>query len=175
MVIKTSLTEELILGILTEKPHHGYQIEKLIVDRGMRKWTDVGFSSIYYVLEKLEKKGLAKSVPAKGKDKKEYSITKLGLTILIEKTRQRLVERQPANSHFMTALANSQNMSSKELLQALTERKYILEKDLQVLKNQQAGGRSLPRSAEQLFSLGLTMLQAELNWLESEIQTLQSQ
>ena len=60
MVIKTSLTEELILGILAEQPHHGYQIEKLIVDRGMRKWTDVGFSSIYYVLEKLEKKGLAK-------------------------------------------------------------------------------------------------------------------
>jgi transcriptional regulator len=175
MVIKTSLTEELILSILTEKPHHGYQIEKLIVDRGMRKWTDVGFSSIYYVLEKLERKGLAKSVPAKGKDKKEYSITKLGLTILIEKTRQRLVERHPANSHFMTALANSQNMSSKELLQALTERKYILEKDLQVLKNQQAGGHCLPRSAKQLFSLGLTMLQAELNWLESEIQTLQSQ
>ena len=71
MVIKTSLTEELILGILAEQPHHGYQIEKLIVDRGMRKWTDVGFSSIYYVLEKLEKKDLAKSVPAKGKDKKE--------------------------------------------------------------------------------------------------------
>ena len=59
MVIKTSLTEELILGILAEQPHHGYQIEKLIVDRGMRKWTDVGFSSIYYVLEKLEKNELA--------------------------------------------------------------------------------------------------------------------
>ena len=55
------------------------------------------------------------------------------------------------------------------------KRKYILEKDLQVLKNQQAGGQCLPRSARQLFSLGLTMLQAELNWLESEIQTLQSQ
>ena len=105
----------------------------------------------------------------------EYSISKLGLTVLIEKTRQRLVERQPTNSHFMTALANSQNMSSKELLQALMKRKYILEKDLQVLKNQQTGGQCLPMSARQLFSLGLTMLQAELNWLESEIQTLQSQ
>ena len=132
-------------------------------------------SGTTHPLKKLRYPTSTKSVPAKGKDKKEYSITKLGLTVLIEKTRQRLVERQPANSHFMTALANSQNMSSKELLQALTERKYILEKDLQVLKNQQAGGQCLPRSARQLFSLGLTMLQAELNWLESEIQTLQSQ
>ena len=78
MTIGTSLTEELILGILAEQPCHGYQIEKLIEERGMRKWTDVGFSSIYYILEKLEKKGLAESVPTKGKDKKEYKITKSG-------------------------------------------------------------------------------------------------
>ena len=44
MTIGTSLTEELILGILAEQPRHGYQIEKLIEERGMRKWTDVGFS-----------------------------------------------------------------------------------------------------------------------------------
>lgn len=173
MVIKTSLTEELILGILEEQPHHGYQIEKLIEERGMRKWTDVGFSSIYYVLEKLEKKGLAESLPAKGKDKKEYSITKLGSAVLVEKTYHRLVERQPANSHFMTALANSQNLSSEDLLRAFRKRKYILEKDLQILKKQQAEGQYAPRSAQQLFSLGLAMLQAELKWLESEIKALQ--
>ena len=39
MSIKTSLTEELILGLLAEQPRHGYQIEKLIEDRGMRRWT----------------------------------------------------------------------------------------------------------------------------------------
>ncbi|MCY7144283.1 PadR family transcriptional regulator, partial [Streptococcus gordonii] len=49
MSIKTSLTEELILGLLAEQPRHGYQIEKLIEDREMRRWTEVGFSSIYYV------------------------------------------------------------------------------------------------------------------------------
>ncbi|WP_019776761.1 PadR family transcriptional regulator [Streptococcus sobrinus] len=174
MSIKTSLTEELILGLLAEQPRHGYQIEKLIEDRGMRRWAEVGFSSIYYVLDKLEKKELAKSAPAKGKEKKEYAITDLGLTVLTEKTKQRLLERQPANSHFMTALANSQNMSPKDLLQAFKARKKILEEDLQVLKLQETGEQYAPRSAQQLFSLGITMLQAELGWLEEEIDILQS-
>ena len=172
MSIKTSLTEELILGLLAEQPRHGYQIEKLIEDREMRRWTEVGFSSIYYVLDKLEKKELAKSAPAKGKEKKEYAITDLGLTVLAE-TKQRLLERQPANSHFMTALANSQNMSPKDLLQAFKARKKVLEEDLQVLKLQEVREGFAPRSAQQLFSLGMTMLQAELNWLESEIEDLQ--
>ena len=174
MSIKTSLTEELILGLLAEQPRHGYQIEKLIEDREMRRWTEVGFSSIYYVLDKLEKKELAKSAPAKGKEKKEYAITDLGLTVLTEKTKQRLLERQPANSHFMTALANSQNMSPKDLLQAFKTRKKVLEEDLQVLKLQEAREGFAPRSAQQLFSLGMTMLQAELGWLEEEIDILQS-
>jgi DNA-binding PadR family transcriptional regulator len=45
----------------------------------MRKWTEVGFSSIYYVLEKLELKGLATSTDAQGNEKKQYSITDTGV------------------------------------------------------------------------------------------------
>jgi DNA-binding PadR family transcriptional regulator len=59
--MKLSLSEQLILGILSEQARHGYDIEKIIIERGMRKWTVVGFSSIYYVLERLEEKGLATS------------------------------------------------------------------------------------------------------------------
>ena len=158
MTIGTSLTEELILGILAEQPRHGYQIEKLIEERGMRKWTDVGFSSIYYILEKLEKKGLAESVPTKGKDKKEYNITKSGSAVLAEKTHHRLIDRQPANSHFMTALSNSQRLSAKELIEVFTERKKTLEEDLQALKIQKSAEKNAPRSARQLFSFALVML-----------------
>ena len=73
----------------------------------------------------------------------------------------------------MTALANSQNMSPKDLLQAFKARKKVLEEDLQVLKLQEVREGFAPRSAQQLFSLVMTMLQAELNWLESEIEDLQ--
>ncbi len=50
-------TELAVLGLLAERPKHGYQIEQDIVERGMREWTEIGFSSIYYILNKLEAAG----------------------------------------------------------------------------------------------------------------------
>lgn len=49
------------LNLLAESPRHGYQIEQLIAERDMRDWTILGFSSIYYVLNKLEEGSLIES------------------------------------------------------------------------------------------------------------------
>ena len=38
-----------ILSLIFELPRHGYEIEKTIEKRGMREWTEIGFSSIYYL------------------------------------------------------------------------------------------------------------------------------
>jgi len=58
-----------ILGLVAEAPRHGYEIEQLIENRGMRNWTEVGFSSIYYILNKLEQRSLIRShrEPAAGR------------------------------------------------------------------------------------------------------------
>ena len=53
-----TLSEQLLLGILAEKDYHGYDIEKVIKERGMRQWTGIGFSSIYYLLNRLEQNQL---------------------------------------------------------------------------------------------------------------------
>ena len=47
--------------------YYGYTIEKIIEERGMRHWTDIGFSSIYYVLKRLESRNLIVSSAAAGK------------------------------------------------------------------------------------------------------------
>ena len=49
--------EMLVLGLVAEMPRHGYQLDQVIEERGMRKWTQIGFSSIYYVLEQARKDG----------------------------------------------------------------------------------------------------------------------
>ena len=43
-----------ILSLVVEQPRHGYEIERVIGERGMREWTEVGFSTIYSLLKKLE-------------------------------------------------------------------------------------------------------------------------
>ena len=55
-----------VLSLIVEGPQHGYAIEQLIEARGMREWTDVGFSSIYYLLKKLEKEGLVRGAIGPG-------------------------------------------------------------------------------------------------------------
>ena len=36
-----------VLALVAEEPRYGYQIEGIIAKRGMREWTEIGFSSIY--------------------------------------------------------------------------------------------------------------------------------
>ena len=49
-VLLLTNAELAILSLIVEQPRHGYEIEQVIEQRGMREWTDVGFSSIYYLL-----------------------------------------------------------------------------------------------------------------------------
>ncbi|MCB9820052.1 helix-turn-helix transcriptional regulator [Candidatus Nomurabacteria bacterium] len=167
--MKLSLSEQLILGILSEQARHGYDIEKVITDRGMRKWTDVGFSSIYYVLERLEAKGLATSSDTQGKQKKQYSITDTGVSALKGEAKKLIAERKPANTHFMTGLATSQLIEDTELNKTLEQRKATLASDLKVLEGKASSVERMPRSARQLFNLSEVLLKAELNWVNKEL------
>lgn len=167
--MKLSLSEQLILGILSEQARHGYDIEKIITDRGMRKWTDVGFSSIYYVLERLKAKGLATSNNTQGKAKKQYSITDTGVSVLKDKARKLIAERKPANTHFMTGLATSQLIEDTELTKSLEQRKASLTSDLKALQSKQSSVAYMPRPALQLFSLSEALLKAELSWVNKEL------
>lgn len=167
-----SLTEQLILGILAEGPQHGYHIEQIIKERDMRKWTDVGFSSIYYTLDKLEKKRLTVSTVSKGKEKKDYRITQEGRETLKAATQKLISERRPANAHLMTGLATSYLLNDNELCAALFKRKEILEKDLKDMQNKQKGNHNDTAVAQQLFSLSQTLLKAEKGWLNQELKKM---
>ena len=164
-----SLNEHLILGILTEGPQHGYRIEQIIAERGMRQWSEVGFSSLYYILDKLEKKGLATSKASIGKEKKEYQITTRGKEVLKQATYELICQRKPANTHLMTALATSFSLDDDELVAALLQRKENLEADLAVMHHTATRSQHNTPIAQRLFHLGQVLLVAELEWINQEI------
>jgi len=74
-----------ILSLISETPRHGYEIEQIIEKRGMREWTEIGFSSIYYLLNKLEKAGQVESqlIPTQGRGsaRRVYQITAGGVKL----------------------------------------------------------------------------------------------
>ena len=75
-----------ILSLVAESDRYGYEIEQVLEARGMRAWTDVGFSSIYYLLKKLERKGFVASerqAPAgRGKARVVYGLLPQGAQAL---------------------------------------------------------------------------------------------
>ena len=83
-----STLEAALLGLLTEKPMHPYEIEKTVVDRDMRSWTGISMSSIYKVLGKLEIKHLVDvhvELTESNVAKKVYIITERGRKEVREK------------------------------------------------------------------------------------------
>lgn len=87
----TSNIEIAVLGLICEKPMHGYEIEKTIKERNMRYWTEISFPSIYKVLRKLEQKKLIKSEIKLAKNnisQKVYTATKSGQQTIKDKVKE---------------------------------------------------------------------------------------
>ena len=98
-----------ILSLVAERPRHGYEIENIIEERGMRDWTEIGFSSIYYLLKKLEKEGLLAGrleEAARGPARKVYSATQAGYEALRAGLLDALSVPRPRLSPLQLGLAN---------------------------------------------------------------------
>ncbi|MFC1699392.1 PadR family transcriptional regulator [Candidatus Omnitrophota bacterium] len=136
-----------ILGLLKEGPKHGYEIKKTIVEV-LSTFTNVDSTSIYYPLNRLEKKGLVeKKSGRKGKrpEKFIYKITKEGEAIFEQLVNENfLTFQRPAfnvdlSLYFLplvrTGLAQTRLRSRlrgmKKIMRWLKQRKLSLEKQKQ--------------------------------------------
>ncbi len=80
--------EALILGMLCYKERHGYELEKYINQNLMRDWSQIGFSSIYSILNKLNKKGLIgyeMKSESEGPKRKVFHLLEEGRELFFEK------------------------------------------------------------------------------------------
>ena len=166
-----------VLSLVAQQPRHGYQIEQVIEERGMRRWTEVGFSSIYFLLKKLEKGGFIEGRLEKterGPARKVYHATKTGQEAFHAAIIEVLSVPQPSPRPLMLALANLPSLSTEETLAALSQyRKHLTEKMeilRTVLENKQ---HSHPYFVDAMFELGLMVMQAELEWVEKFTKQIQ--
>src|SRR3954471_2131483 len=113
-----------LLGLLVEQPRHGYDLEKVIEERGVRAWTALGFSSIYYVLDKLAKRGLDEpvSAPASAKSRVVFRTTTTGRELCATATREALEPLTPVHARVLVAMANSPGLPDADVTAGLTRR-----------------------------------------------------
>jgi len=158
-----------ILGIVSEGATHAYNIEKIIAERGIRERTNVGFSTIYAVLNKMQKIGLLESnlEPQKGlPSRRIYSITPKGRQIFNEEIFKALSQPQHQPSLFETGLTYSGVLNKEALREALTLYDTELGRQIQ---NKVHELTALSNTNDQvqraLLTRPLVILQAERKWI----------
>lgn len=158
-----------ILSLISEKPRHGYEIEGVIEERGMRDWTDVAFSSIYFILNRLMKKGLAASSlqPASGRGpaKKVFHSTDEGHKALHDGILQAIVTEDRSGKSFLLALACLPMLTKVEIEEAFTRRFARLTAKIDELSQHPTlVFPGMPLHVRAMFEYSINQIQAELAW-----------
>ncbi len=158
-----------ILSLVAEQPRHGYQIERVIEERGMREWTEIGFSSIYYLLKKLERQGLIEShleEAQRGPARKVYRPTPAGRQALDEGVLAALSVPGRCYPPIQLGLANLPIVPPARATAALRAYRRALAERLAHLRASQERQRPLPYFVEAMFDHSATMIQAERAWVD---------
>jgi len=165
-----------ILSLVAEKPRHGYEMEQVIEGRGMREWTEVGFSSIYYLLKKLEKDGLVEGQLEKaerGPARKVYRPTPAGWQALRDGVLEALSVPQPCYSPLQLGMANLPGIPPNEAIAALEQYREALIERIEGVQATWDRQRPLPYFVDAMFDHGITMAETEIAWIEKLIKQVE--
>ena len=170
--------EAAVLGLLCEEPLYGYTIEKIIDERGMRYWTDIGFSSIYYVLKRLESRGLIASSCEQQENKpsrKVYTITTDGRKMMNGKIRSLLAGPRRVPSPFDLGIGYNFLLPHEETVACLRERVSSLDRSIRLLKKRKKTHQenNRPYFVIALFDRALVHMAAEKDWVETFIREVE--
>lgn len=169
----TALTsaELTLLGLLVEKPRHGYEVEEVITARGMREWTEIGFSSIYYLLGRLRDRGLITELDTpkagRGKARHVYGPTAEGRAECARAAEAAIAEVRPLFPPVLVGLANQPLIPPDRLHAALATRADALAAQAAAVRGTADAQRDAPDFVRALFDYSLAQLDAEQAWLSA--------
>jgi DNA-binding PadR family transcriptional regulator len=167
-----SNAEAALLGLLSEGPMYPYQIEQEVKFRDMRFWTELSMSSIYKVLNNLEKKGLvqrANEISPENRLRKLFSISAGGRKALQGKLEKLLSEPEHIRWQVDIGTYNCDLLPAKAVQKALKEYRKGLEKNIKCYEELQQFLRDNGCPAHRL---GVAMrpvflLKGEIEWVDS--------
>jgi DNA-binding PadR family transcriptional regulator len=146
----------------------------------MREWTAIGFSSIYYLLKKIERKGWisgkASGSNSQGLQRTIYTITYAGLRTCREATIKTLSTPQGMPNAFLTALLNLPLLTSQQILKALSKYKQTLLKkknELELKKEDQSP--SLTLHVNLIFDYSIHAINSEIDWIDNALEKISGQ
>ena len=158
-----------VLGLVSEHPSHGKDIDKRIEERGMRNWTAIGTSSIYGVLKILKKKNLVESWIEEFDNRmfKVYQITDKGIEVL-KKNIYEILSRYDGkhDENYYVAFSMLPYLSQEEQIEVFTNSLIKIIKAKEVLEEMLEKNINYPLNVKGLFIHPIRILETDINFLE---------
>lgn len=170
-------TEIVVLGLIYQGKIYGYSIEKEISERNIRYWTNIAFSSVYYVLKKLEEKKLVEGFFELGEEKrsrKEYRLTETGISSLKESIKHNLSNREKMESSFNLGIGFLGILERSEILECLESYRASINEKIETYTSdlQQIERSRWPKYVRALYERPITILKSERAWVNKFIRQI---
>lgn len=169
-----------ILGLLCDKPLHGYEV-KHIIEEHMGDWTDIKFGSIYFALGRLKDEGkvevLEEAQSGNRPVRKVYQITDKGRQEYLRLLRALWRDEKRSLYSLDIAMFFMHSLPQEEILQYIEARAFGCEQALKHVVAHEAEQNQnvhLPKQAKYIFEHSKMHLEAELNWLKKVAEELVS-
>ena len=151
-----------VLSLLAEQPRHGYDLDRVIEQRGYRQWTSLAFSSVYYVLKRLAQRGLVEPDEGHTGRRTVFRVTDAGQRELAAAAGERVLTPVPPTAGVRPAITAYSRLDDPELVAGLERRAQALRKTLEELRGLRAQGDE--EHALAIFDYEILRQEADLTW-----------
>ena len=163
-----------VLGLLAEKPLHGYQIKQRFEEMLGGTW-DVNFGSIYQALQRLERDGLVEATGERGdRGRQTYQATAAGRSALDEWLEDAESRPEPLREELYMKVLLLGRSPDGRLLRVLNRQRHELLQQLRDLGDHEKSARSEKNvNLALLFRGGRLHTEADVKWLDECIEELE--
>lgn len=163
---KIPISEITLLNILMERPQTGYEINGVIGEQGD---VEMGFSSVYNVLQRMEGKKLVKSKNSvvRGRNQRRYKMTDKGKEVFQREIIRVLSIPTPVADDLDLGIKSILRLDKKAAKKALDNYERGLQKQLAALLEKVPKGSEEPFLTRMARYKRLYMLEAEVKFLKN--------
>ena len=161
-----------VLSLLAEQPRHGYDLDRVIEQRGYRQWTSLAFSSVYYLLKRLSERGLLEPDEGSQGRRTVFRVTEAGRRELRQAAGERLLTPAPPSAGVLPALNAYSRLDDPALAALLARRAEALLGRLDELRALRA--QVDEEHALAIFDYEILRQEADLTWTRSLLKKVDS-
>ena len=161
-----------LLSLLAEQPRHGYDLDRVIEQRGYRQWTSLAFSSVYYVLKRLAERGLVEPEDGSTGRRTVFRVTEAGHRELSKAAGERVLTPAPPSAGVLPALNAYPRLDDPKLAALLSQRAEALMVRLDELRALSA--QVDEEHALAIFDYEILRQEADLAWTRTLLKKVDS-